>query len=291
VNFDDEHEAPALPDGGVPQSVDPGDPATQVSAAPARFVQEDLRVPWGWVDLVLFVLVAIAAGSVLLIAMLIAFIALGHHSSELQGASRTTGVFGVIYEVLLFGALIGCLALYVRLRFGTPFWRTIGWRPLEGSRFPVPLPYLGFIGGGFLLAIVVQVLSVYFGQNAKVPMEALFQDRVVALLLLLLAVLMAPLVEETLFRGLLYPVIARSFGRGIGVVVTGTLFGLLHAAQLWGGWTQIALLVFVGIVLTYARAVTRTVLASFLLHISYNFCISLAFLIGSHWLRVLPTGS
>jgi len=291
VSFDDEHESPALPDGGVQQPLEPPNPATQIPAVPERFVQEDLRVPWGWLDLVLFVLVVIAAGSLLLIAMLVAFLALGHHSSELQAASRTTGIFGFIYEVLLFSALIVCLALYVRWRFGTPFWRTIGWRPLEGSRFPLPLQYLGFIVGGFLLAFVVQIVSVYFGQKAKVPMETLFQDRVVALLLLLMAVLMAPLVEETLFRGLLYPVIARSFGQGIGVVVTGTLFGLLHAAQLWGGWTQIALLVFVGIVLTYARAATRTVLASFLLHLSYNFSISLVFLIGSHWLRVLPTGS
>ena len=108
------------------------------------------------------------------------------------------------------------------------------------------------------------------------------------MLILLLAVLLAPFVEETIFRGYIFPVVARSFGRGVGVVATGILFGLLHAAQLWGGWTEIGLLIFVGIVFTYARAVEATVLASYLLHVSYNFAVSLAFLIGSHWLRVLP---
>jgi membrane protease YdiL (CAAX protease family) len=73
-----------------------------------------------------------------------------------------------------------------------------------------------------------------------------------------------------------------------GVLATGILFGLLHAPQLWGGWVQIGSLVIVGIIFTYARAVTRTVLASYLLHVSYNFCTSFAFLLGSHWLRRLP---
>jgi membrane protease YdiL (CAAX protease family) len=39
---------------------------------------------------------------------------------------------------------------------------------------------------------------------------------------------------------------------------------------LWGGWVQISLLVMVGIILTYVRAATRSVLASFLVHLSYN---------------------
>ncbi len=69
-----------------------------------------------------------------------------------------------------------------------------------------------------------------------------------------LGVLVAPLVEETIFRGFLYPVIARRLGIAAGIAITGTLFGLMHAAQLWGGWGQIALLIFVGVVLTWVRA-------------------------------------
>jgi membrane protease YdiL (CAAX protease family) len=106
-----------------------------------------------------------------------------------------------------------------------------------------------------------------------------------------MAVLVAPVIEETIFRGYIYPVVARSFGVGAGILATGTLFGLLHAPQLWGGWMQIALLVIVGIVFTYVRAVTKTVLASYLFHVSYNSFVSLAFLIGTHGLRVLNSGS
>ena len=51
-----------------------------------------------------------------------------------------------------------------------------------------------------------------------------------------MGVLLAPVLEETIFRGYIYPVVARSFGINAGILVTGTLFGLLHASQLWGGW-------------------------------------------------------
>jgi hypothetical protein len=85
-----------------------------------------------------------------------------------------------------------------------------------------------------------------------------------------LGVLVAPLVEETIFRGFLYPVIARRLGIAAGIAVTGTLFGLMHAAQLWGGWGQIALLILVGVVLTWVRARTGTVAASYFVHLGYN---------------------
>ena len=257
-------------------------------AAAAQFVPEDLRAPWGWVDLLLFALIAVAGTVVLGVVVFLGFAAFGVSLEELRSPGRIQGVFNIACEVLLFAGLIGYLALQIELRFRAPFWQTIGWHRLQARRFPPTLTYVGWILGGFLLAFVVQLASAIFGTKANLPIEALFQDRLTAVLVLLLAVLLAPFVEETIFRGYIFPVVARSFGRGVGVVATGILFGLLHAAQLWGGWTEIGLLIFVGIVFTYARAVEATVLASYLLHVSYNFAVSLAFLIGSHWLRVLP---
>jgi membrane protease YdiL (CAAX protease family) len=113
-------------------------------------------------------------------------------------------------------------------------------------------------------------------------------NRQAALLLMVMSVLLAPFVEETVFRGYIYPVVGRTFGVFTGVVATGTVFGLLHAEQLWGGWFQIALLVVVGIVFTWVRAATRTVFASFLLHISYNSYILLGFLLSANGFRSLP---
>jgi membrane protease YdiL (CAAX protease family) len=140
-----------------------------------------------------------------------------------------------------------------------------------------------------VLAFVVQSVTLRFGSKAKLPVQALFQDRRVALALMVTAVLVAPAFEETIFRGYIYPVVARSYGMAVGVFGTGILFGLMHAAQLWGGWLQIGEIIIVGILLTYARAVTRTVFASFLLHVSYNFFVSFGLLLLAPWCRFIST--
>jgi uncharacterized protein len=134
----------------------------------------------------------------------------------------------------------------------------------------------------------VQVASALFPAKSKLPIENFFQDRESALLLMLLSVLLAPVVEETIFRGYIFPVVARSFGVGTSVLATGLLFGLLHAEQLKGGFWQIVLMVIVGIIFTWVRAAKRTVLASFLVHLSYNSFLLLAFLVSSDGLRALP---
>jgi membrane protease YdiL (CAAX protease family) len=261
------------------------------SVQPASALPEDLRAPWGWSDLLVFAIISIAATflvAILIVAVLAAF---GVHLPQLQKAGSAQGLFAVLSQAVLFLGLLAYLAMQMRIRFDAPFWRTIGWHELPRIRLSPAFLYLSLIGGGFLLALLVQVGSVLFGEKTTLPMEALFQDRLTALLLLLMAVLLAPVVEETIFRGYIYPVVARSFGVGVGVFATGTLFGLLHAPQLWGGWVQIGLLIIVGIVFTYVRAVTRTVFASYLLHVSYNFYVSCGFLIGSHWLRNVHPGS
>ena len=194
-------------------------------------------------------------------------------------------------QVVLSFALLTYLAAQAKTRVAGSFWRTIGWRPLVTHRLPKGISYAALIAGGLSLSMFVQFASQFYQPKEQLPIEAFFQDRGSALLLMSVSVLIAPVLEETIFRGLIYPVIARSLGMAASVVITGTLFGLLHAAQLWGGWTQIVLLILVGIVLTYARAATPTVFASYLLHLSYNSFLFVAFLASSHWLRNMPGDS
>jgi membrane protease YdiL (CAAX protease family) len=270
------------------------EPAEAAAAPVARravfALPPDLRAPWGWVDLLILALLSLAASVAIGLLLTSVFAYFAIKPAQLRASPRELGLFTIVHQVLLILFLLGYLAAQLRLTFRSPFWRTIGWRPLEPGRVPRTVRYLGFVGGGFFLALFVQIASAAFGNNAKVPMETLFQDRRTALLLLLTAVFLAPVIEETIFRGYIYPVVARSFGVAAGVVGTGLLFGLLHAPQLWGGWAQITLLVFVGIVFTFARAATRSVLPSYILHFSYNLLTSLGFLLGSHWLRLIPRG-
>jgi membrane protease YdiL (CAAX protease family) len=121
-----------------------------------------------------------------------------------------------------------------------------------------------------------------------VPIEELFKNRNSAMLLMAMAVLVAPLVEETVFRGYLYPLFAKTFGILPGILLTGTLFGLMHGAQLGWTWGFVSLLIVVGVIFTFARARTGTVLASYLLHLGYNSMLALSSIIASRGFTQFP---
>ena len=289
-------DPPVPPTAGLPGSEMQAAPTTppfvlQTEPPPSIFQQypEDLRAPWGWLDLLLLVAVALLGTFLISIVLVGIFAAFGMTPASLQNSSNNKSLFLIINQAILSLGLLAYLAAQIRVRFQSPFWQTIGWRRLQtGTTIPRRIVYLCLVLGGFSLSLLVQLASAALQTKAKLPIQEYFQDPRSAILLMLMSILLAPLVEETIFRGYLYPVLARSFGIGAGVVITGTLFGLLHAPQLWGGWGQIALLIGVGIIFTAARAISHTVVASYILHVSYNSFLFIAFLIASHGFRHFP---
>jgi len=240
----------------------------------------DLAVPWDWFDLFLLVIMAFAGFLLLGVALASALHLVGFSAAH-SGRAHTVGIlFAIVVQILVDLSLLGYLALQIRFRFRKPFWRTIGWRPLVTEKFPPAIAYIGLAFAGFLLTALVSLVSATHPPSQKLPIETVFQSRPAVILYMMTAVFVAPLVEEVIFRGYLYPVAARSFGVLGGVLFTGTLFGLMHGAQLWGGWWQILLLVFVGIVFTAVRAATRTITSSFTLHLAYNSTQVIAFLVA-----------
>jgi membrane protease YdiL (CAAX protease family) len=293
MNFDDNNPL-------VPDSTQPGDPPTHAGAAPEteqlltleQFtpapaagspIPDDLRVPWGWGNLLLFVLMYFIIGFLVVLGLA----AFGVRPTDLQKLSAKNGVALALSQVLLSLAMLGYLAAEMRYHFGLPFWRALGWRPLKTGGKPRAYLYGRYVLGGFMFSVLIQLASATIGTKEKLPIENLFQERHTALLFLLIAVTLAPVLEETIFRGYIYPVIARSLGVWTSIVVTGTLFGMLHAQQLWPAWGQIALLIVVGIVFTYVRSKTGTVVASFLMHVGYNGFLFVGFLIASRGLHNL----
>lgn len=229
---------------------------------------ENFNVPWGWLDVVMLVPVAIALIFVFALIIIGCEVAFFHARANYLRVHMSFLL--ILAQIVMELALLGYLALQVRNRSRLPFWPTIGWRSLRPKSVSRAGAYFGFICAGVGLALLVSLASAAFPPKHPLPIEKIFATRPLTILFMATAVLVAPLVEETVFRGYLYPVAARSFGVLGGIVFTGAVFGLLHGSQLWGGWWQIGLLVVVGILFTFARASTRTNLSSFLLHISYN---------------------
>jgi|SRR5579872_376816 len=254
-------------------------------------IPEDLRTPWGWTDLFLFI--GLGFLGLLISAVIVVGVAVLGFGMPMNALNQT-GAKSII-AVLSQGVWSAFVMLYfyvlVRTRTQAAFWHTMGWRGLHFPGQTTMGAILRCLGGGATLAVIVTFAGKFFNEKGELPIEELFHSRPTVILLMCFGILVAPLVEETMFRGFLYPIIARRFGVTAGVIVTGVLFGAMHAQQLWGGWGQIGLLVGVGIILTWVRARTGTVTASYLVHLGYNSLLFLGFYSATGGLRHIPGGS
>lgn len=272
------------------EPVQPVPPPPEVFPRRQARHQHDFGSPLQWVDLAYLVAFYLVDGYVLTIAIAAVAAAYSHHPVRqvLTGLDGPYASLAVVVQALLSISALGFLYAIVRMRTGAPFWPAVGWHKFRNmvSWSAVATRY-AFVGCA--LAVLVSVASNIVDNGKTLPIEEFFHNRQTVVLLIFLGVLVAPLVEETIFRGCLYPVVAGSFGIPAGVIVTGVLFGLAHAPQLSGGWAQIALLMCVGIILTYIRARAGTVWASYFVHVAYNSCLFAALIFSTGGLRHLPT--
>ncbi len=272
-----------------------GDPISYAAATPATYARsslpEDLRIPWSWVHLVVFLvfgfgsLLVVQLGGVLLLSA-------NKHLSQkqLQQLIESKPQFLVGTNILWFALIF--LFLYVTLSVlrGLPFWRTLGWKKLNTGPIAGKGSPWAYFFSGCGLAIFVAIASSRVKNVDHVPIQELFKSRTGAMLLMAMAVFVAPLVEETVFRGYLYPLFAKSLGVLPGILITGLLFGLMHGAQLGWTWGLVALLTLVGVIFTFARARSGTVVASFLLHLGYNSMIAVTSIIATKGFTQMPPG-
>lgn len=92
----------------------------------------------------------------------------------------------------------------------------------------------------------------------------------VRLMLGALAVLSAPLVEEVVYRGVLYAGVERDLGKTAGVVVVTFLFALVHAFQYWGSIAALTAIITLSLALTLLRALTGKLAPCVVAHLVYN---------------------
>ena len=292
----DRKEARVEPAARAASGEVPGDPISYAAAAaspyyrPKATLPEDLQIYWGWTHFVVFIFFA-SASFVLVQTALAVYFAPPHRlpPREYQYYLLNKPEFLIGTNLIWYGAIF--LFLYVTLSVlrGAPFWTSLGWRELKPKSFAGRSSGgWGYFFSGSALAIFVVLASSQVHTKERIPIQEVLKNRHSAMLLMSMAVVVAPVVEETLFRGYLYPLFAKSFGVGPGIVLTGTLFGLMHGTQLGWTWGIVLLLILVGVIFTLARARTGTVVASFWLHLGYNSMIAAATIIGTRGFTKLP---
>jgi membrane protease YdiL (CAAX protease family) len=309
---------PAVEDSSTSPAAEPpspplaGDPISHAALTPTpkskSYLPEDLRISWSWPHLLVFLFFGLASLLVVQIGAVL-FLSANKHltQKQLQQLVESKPQFLVGTNILWFACIF--LFLYVTLSVlrGSPFWRSLGWKKLNANPAAGKgSPWMYFVSGCGL-AIFVAIAGSRVKDTEHLPIEELFKSRTGALLLMTMAVFVAPLVEETVFRGYLYPLFAGKFsglaeivgvdplqairfGTAAAIFVTGILFGLMHGAQLGWTWGLVSLLTLVGVIFTFARARTGTVVASFLLHLGYNSMIAVTSIIATKGFTHMPTG-
>jgi membrane protease YdiL (CAAX protease family) len=272
-----------------------GDPIDLAARAPAvwpskRSLPVDLQISWSWLHLVAFTLFGVFSFAMVQVSLLLYYVSSNNlkNQAEIERMVLSKPMLAVGTMVIWYGLLL--LFLYVTLAVfqNAPFWRSLGWRKLgwKENRWPKN-PWL-YLGAGCILSLLVFAATAKMQPPENVPIEELFKYKNTAMMFMAMAVLVAPLVEETVFRGYLYPLFAKSFGVATSIAITGILFGLMHGAQLGWTWGLVTVLIVVGIVFTFVRARTGSVFASFLLHLGYNSMIAVFTVLGTEGFSKIP---
>ena len=152
-----------------------------------------------------------------------------------------------------------------------------------------PFPLLAALlqgGRGWLMVMPPVVLTGWLmgqllgdqgGSNPLLEMVLRSDNSLALVLLALTAVVLAPLFEELVFRGVLLPVLARWLGRGWGVVLSGFVFAVAHLSI-----GELPPLLVLGIGLAMLRLSSGRLLPCVVMHACWN---------GATFLNLILLGS
>jgi len=228
----------------------------------------DSRAFWGFEDLALFlcaILPAYLAGLLLVrFARTLAPVAFSNNA-----------VRALAFQSAIYALLVGALYMVITFRYARPFWQSMGWVVPERGKW-------WCIVGGPALAIGLSILGVLLRTPAiPTPVESLISGRGSLLVVAFFAVVLGPVFEELLFRGFLQPLLERTLGAWLAIVLAATGFALLHGQEYQWVWQQLLVVGLAGAAFGYARYKTGSTAAGALLHGGYNLTFFVGYLIQS----------
>lgn len=121
-----------------------------------------------------------------------------------------------------------------------------------------------------LIVVVIAMVNPELTENYNEMMEFTLGGS--EILVVIAAVILAPINEECIMRGLVLKNLQRHFSTPVVIVIQAILFGILHA-----NWVQGIYVLPVGAALGYVAVKCRSVLPSIFMHLFYN---ALSFVVG-----------
>ena len=195
----------------------------------------------------------------------------GMEAAEVMERPSTGQLVFSLAVTVVFQIAIFLLAMLPLLIAGRPYRRLLG--PTRGTAV------MWAIGIGAGVATSVVALSVNAGLaillEAEDPVEQqILQDALAGgvplLLAVMIAVIVAPITEEVLFRGVLFRALGDRFGVWVGAIVSSAVFALIHFEILFSQPIALAGLFTVGLLLAFAYHLTGSLLVPILGHAVFN---------------------
>lgn len=196
--------------------------------------------------------------------MLYRTIAFGTDQPETLLADKTfifISILGIFPTHVLLFAVIW---IVVTNRGRRPFWQSFGWS------WPKHFGPLKSIALAVVLLLIGWLITQYLG-GGETQLDQLINSSYRArVATAVLAVATGPLVEELLYRGMLYAALQRALGVFAAVVLVSILFAGVHVFQYYNNLGVIAVISLLSVALTLVRAYTGTLLPSFVMHVVFN---------------------
>ncbi len=184
---------------------------------------------------------------------------------ELMGLGQNGLLNGLVVLIAAALSLPMIYTLVVKV-VKRPFAEVIRWR--SPANLPAWMGIVIALGAG----LIFDGLTLALGKPLVPPtIRALYQGSAWGVVVLAFAVIAAaPLMEEILFRGLLYTALAARVSVPAGVAITSLAFGAVHVCTYGTDWYSILQTLVMGLVLTLLRAWTRSVWPSAVTHVTNN---------------------
>ncbi len=143
------------------------------------------------------------------------------------------------------------------------FKETLGWDWGGFKWWYFPVIVVSF----FLFAAIVET---FLPEQDNELMRILQSSRSAVYVTALLATFTAPVVEEVIYRGILYSALQRSIGVVWAVTFVTVAFAGVHFLQYWGSPGTIVLICILSLILTLIRVRTKNLLPCIILHFIFN---------------------
>ena len=262
----------------------PAAAAAVASVTPVPTARPPVENPvWSGWDVLLIILLTIVSVFVLQVGLVLADQRLRHPHEPFFEVAQSVAqqpLLVIVLQFLIYIPVALFMFLLVEGKYHVPFWHAIEWNWPRSEWKPLALGAAMFMALGLLESL--------FPMPKDTPFEHLFDRPRDAYLLAILAVSVGPLMEELFFRGFLYSVVTRRWGAGWGIFLAALPFALLHLQQYGYAWIVVLMIFIVGVVCGVVRAATRSVGASFLVHVGYNGTQMLIAVVATQGFRHMP---